>query len=86
MKKPLQLLLFPLLHPVQLCRWEWHISLGQVPKIAGIQLRFGDANAAVCHCVPCLMFSALPGRTLEVTIVKDTLSSCSLSPLLSCFI
>lgn len=78
MKKPLQLLLFPLLHPVQLCRWEWHVSLGQVPKIAGIRLRSADTEAVVSRCMPCLMFSAVPGQTLEVAIVKDTLSTCSL--------
>ncbi|KAK2880751.1 hypothetical protein Q8A67_018019 [Cirrhinus molitorella] len=46
MKKSLQLLLCSLLHPVQLCRWEWYVSLGQVPKIAGIRLRSADTDAA----------------------------------------
>ncbi|RXN20884.1 hypothetical protein ROHU_024679 [Labeo rohita] len=55
MKKPLQLLLFPSLHPVQLCRWEWYVSLGQVPKIAGIRLRSADSDAAgesAFECTP----------------------------------
>ncbi|KAL1261129.1 hypothetical protein QQF64_008956 [Cirrhinus molitorella] len=47
MKKSLQLLLCSLLHPVQLCRWEWYVSLGQVPKIAGIRLRSADTDAAL---------------------------------------
>lgn len=81
----LQLLPFPMLHPVQLCRWEWYVSLGQVPKIAGIRLHTANADAAVTHCVPCLMFSAVPGWTLEVALIKETLSSCSLFSL-SCFI
>lgn len=79
MKKPLQLQPFPLLHPVQLCCWEWYVSLGQVPKIAGIRLRSVDTDAVVTYCVPCLMFSAVPGWTLEVALIKDTLSSSSLS-------
>lgn len=77
MKKPLQLLQFLLLQSVQLRCWEWYVSLGQVPKIAGIWLHSADADAMVTHCVPRLMFSAVPGWILNAAPIKDTHSSFS---------